>query len=98
MFTPRIIDSRFEEGIKTIQVKPSGVCSMHIEIELVDDIIRKVQYIGGCSGNTQGIASLVRGMKVEEVIHRLEGINCGGKGTSCPAQLAQALKMITGIS
>ena len=96
MNIPRIIDCRFEDGIKTIQVQPSGVCTMHIEIELEGDIIRRVMFIGGCSGNTQGIASLVHGMKVCDVIQRLEGISCGGKGTSCQDQLAQALKMIVG--
>lgn len=69
-----------------------GTCSRQIDIDIEDGIIRKVAFTGGCHGNTQGVAALVRGMKVEEVIARLEGIDCHGKGTSCPDQLARALK------
>lgn len=96
MKSPIIIDSRNENGIATIQVQPCGVCTMQMEIQLEGDTIRNVTFYGGCSGNTQGIASLIRGMKVDDVISRLQGIDCGGKMTSCPDQLAQALKMITG--
>ena len=71
---------------------PRGVCSRKIEIELDGDVIHSVRFIGGCAGNTQGIAALVRGMKVQEAISRLEGIRCGFKPTSCPDQLATALK------
>lgn len=70
----------------------SGVCSRQIEIELDGDVVSSVKFIGGCSGNTQGISSLVKGMKVQDVIERLEGIKCGMKSTSCPDQLACALK------
>ncbi|MBE6627398.1 MAG: TIGR03905 family TSCPD domain-containing protein [Ruminococcaceae bacterium] len=69
-----------------------GVCSRMIEIEIENDVIQKVRYHGGCSGNTQGVAALVRGMTVADAIERLEGIRCGFKSTSCPDQLAQALK------
>lgn len=69
-----------------------GVCSRSIEFEIEDDIVKEVKFVGGCHGNTQGIASLVKGMKVQDVIDKTEGINCGGKGTSCPDQLAKALK------
>ncbi|MDO5389796.1 MAG: TIGR03905 family TSCPD domain-containing protein [Eubacteriales bacterium] len=69
-----------------------GVCSQAIEYEVQDGVVHNVKFIGGCSGNTQGVAALVEGMKVDEVISRLEGINCGGRGTSCPDQLAKALK------
>lgn len=69
-----------------------GVCSRMIDIDIEDGIIQSVQYHGGCSGNTQGVAALVRGMKVEEAIERLSGIRCGFKSTSCPDQLSQALK------
>ncbi len=70
-----------------------GVCSQAIVIELDDNnIVSSVQFIGGCSGNTQGVAQLARGMKAEDVIARLEGISCNGKPTSCPDQLARALK------
>ena len=69
-----------------------GTCSRQIDIELDNDIIRSVRFTGGCDGNTQGVAALVRGMKVEEAIARLEGIYCRGRGTSCPDQLARALR------
>ena len=75
---------------------PRGVCSRKIEIELDGDVIHSVRFIGGCAGNTQGIAALVRGMKVQEAISRLEGIRCGFKPTSCPDQLATALKNAPG--
>lgn len=72
-----------------------GVCSQAIVIELTDDnVVNSVEFIGGCQGNTQGVASLAKGMKAEEVISRLGGINCGRKGTSCPDQLARALRQM----
>lgn len=76
----------------TIDFTPTGVCSRRILIEVEDGIVGDVRFTGGCNGNAQGVGALVKGMKVEDVITRLEGINCGGKGTSCPAQLAKALK------
>ena len=72
--------------------KTTGVCAREIEITLNGDIIEEVRYIGGCSGNTQGVSALVKGMKVEDAIERLSGIRCGFKQTSCPDQLATALK------
>jgi uncharacterized protein (TIGR03905 family) len=72
--------------------KPSGVCSKQIDIEVDGDTIKEVRFTGGCAGNTTGIASLVKGQKVDDVISRLEGIHCGFKPTSCPDQLAKALK------
>lgn len=75
--------------------KTSGVCSQEIHFELDGDTIKSVEFIGGCSGNTQGIASLVKGMKVADAIARLEGIKCGFRPTSCPDQLARALKKAT---
>lgn len=72
----------------------SGTCSVEILVNLNEDhTIKYVEFIGGCSGNTQGIASLVEGMKAEDAIERMEGIRCGAKETSCPDQLAQALKL-----
>ena len=68
-------------------------CSSQIKIEMDGDVIRKVQFVGGCTGNTQGVARLVKGMKVDEVISRLKGIQCRA-GTSCPDQLARALEEI----
>ncbi len=69
-----------------------GTCSREIHFEIEDGKIKNVNYIGGCNGNLKGIASLVEGMDVDEVIARLEGTTCGGKPTSCPDQLATALK------
>ena len=70
-----------------------GTCSMAIEYELDDEQrVHNVKFIGGCSGNTQGVAKLVEGVPVKEVISRLEGIKCGSRPTSCPDQLATALK------
>lgn len=71
---------------------PRGVCSRMIEVEIEDDIILSCNFIGGCSGNTQGVSRLVIGMDANDAIEKLEGINCGGRGTSCPDQLATALK------
>ena len=68
-----------------------GVCSRSIDISVEDGIIREVVYHGGCSGNTQGVAALVKGMRVEDAVERLSGIRCGMKSTSCPDQLAKAL-------
>lgn len=69
-----------------------GTCSQAIEFEVEDGVLKNVQFYGGCSGNTQGVACLVEGMKVEEVVKRLEGIRCGFKPTSCPDQLAKAIR------
>ena len=69
-----------------------GVCSKAINIELDGDTIKEVQFVGGCNGNTKGICALVRGMKVDDAISRLSGITCGSRPTSCPDQLAKALK------
>ena len=72
--------------------RTSGTCSSQIDLEVEDGILKEVHFIGGCNGNLKGISALVKGMKVEEVISRLEGIRCGYKPTSCPDQLCQALK------
>ena len=79
------------------QYQPQGVCSKMMEIEVEDGRIKNLQVIGGCNGNLQGICSLVTGMAVDDVIKRLDGIRCGYKGTSCPDQLAQALKQIPAL-
>lgn len=76
----------------TIQYTPRGTCSRAFQIEVEEGVIRSVQVTGGCDGNLKGISSLLRGMKVEEAIQRMEGIRCGLKPTSCPDQLAKALK------
>ncbi|MGM9934868.1 TIGR03905 family TSCPD domain-containing protein [uncultured Clostridium sp.] len=71
--------------------KTSGICSSTINIEIEDNIIKNVEFIGGCAGNLLGIGSLVKGLSVDEVISKLQGIDCRGKGTSCPDQLSKAL-------
>lgn len=78
--------------MKTIQYTPRGVCSKHMEIDVEDGVIQAVRVMGGCSGNLQGISALLKGMDLEDAIARMDGIRCGRKPTSCPDQLAQALK------
>ncbi|MBQ8362009.1 MAG: TIGR03905 family TSCPD domain-containing protein [Bacteroidaceae bacterium] len=80
-----------------ISYKTHGTCSSLINLDVEDGIIRYVQFYGGCNGNLQGICRLVTGMKAEEAIARLEGIQCNHRPTSCPDQLAQALKNLLGI-
>ena len=74
--------------------KTKGTCSQMINFEVEDGKVKNVQFFGGCNGNLKGIAALVEGMDVNEVITRVEGIHCGMKATSCPDQLAQALKEV----
>lgn len=74
--------------------RPRGVCSQQMEIETEGNIIKNVRIIGGCSGNGQGVARLVQGMDLDTAIEKMDGIRCGFKSTSCPDQLAQALKQI----
>lgn len=76
----------------TIQFLPQGVCAKHMEIEVEDGIVKSLKVLGGCSGNLQGITKLVEGLPVDTVIEKLSGIPCGMKKTSCPDQLAKALK------
>ena len=76
----------------TIDYHPRGVCSNRMVVDVENGVIRSLQVQGGCNGNLQGISRLVEGMKVDEAIRRLEGIRCDFKATSCPDQLAQALK------
>ena len=79
-----------------MEYRTKGACSRMIKLELDGDTIRSVEFVGGCSGNTQGVARLVEGMKVDDAIARIEGIKCGPRPTSCPDQLAQALRQATG--
>lgn len=81
-----------KDGVRELSVRPSGVCSTQIDIAVKDDIIQSVSFTNGCPGNTQGVAVLVQGMTIDEAIAKLEGIDCAGKGTSCPDQLTRALK------
>ncbi len=78
--------------MQTISYTTNGTCSKKIDIELDGDIVKNVQFTGGCNGNLQGISHLVEGMHTKDVIDRLENIKCGSKNTSCPDQLACALK------
>lgn len=74
--------------------RTKGVCSRNISFDIVDGKVTDVRFDGGCSGNTKGVASLVEGMDAEEAVRRLEGITCGFKGTSCPDQLAKAIRQV----
>lgn len=78
--------------MKHLTYYPQGTCSVQIDVQLDGDTIKDVQFLGGCNGNLQGISRLVTGMNVDEAIGRLEGIRCGYKNTSCPDQLARALR------
>lgn len=78
----------------TYNYVPKGVCSRSIDISVENGIITDVKFVGGCNGNLQGISALVKGMKVEDAVGRLDGIRCGYKDTSCPDQLARALRSI----
>ena len=77
---------------KQLEFKTKGTCSRMVKVEVEDGVVTACEFVGGCSGNTQGVASLVRGMRTEEAILRLKGIKCGFKDTSCPDQLARALE------
>ncbi len=78
--------------MKNFSYRTKGTCSREIRFDLDGNIVKNVQFIMGCSGNTQGVARLVEGMDADELINRLEGIDCGGRGTSCPDQLAKAVR------
>lgn len=81
--------------MKKIEFKPSGICARHISVLVNDDnTVENVTFEGGCDGNHKGLTALVKGMPVSEAIARLEGIRCGFRPTSCPDQLAQALKTV----
>ncbi|MBO5304840.1 MAG: TIGR03905 family TSCPD domain-containing protein [Clostridia bacterium] len=72
----------------------NGVCARYVDIEVDGDVIKKVTFLGGCSGNTQGVARLVEGQKIDDVIDKLSGIRCGFKNTSCPDQLTRVLRKV----
>jgi uncharacterized protein (TIGR03905 family) len=76
----------------TITYTPSGVCARKFQIQVEDGIIQSVEVVGGCNGNLQGLSALLQGMEVQEAIRRMEGIHCGPRQTSCPDQMAQALR------
>ena len=72
--------------------KTHGTCSKEIQFDVENNIITECRFIGGCNGNTQGVSALIKGMDVDEAISRIKGIDCAGRGTSCPDQLAKALR------
>ena len=78
----------------TFTYNPKGVCSRQFKIDVENGVVNSIAIVGGCSGNLQGIAALLKGMKVEDAIARMEDIRCGFKSTSCPDQIAQALKTV----
>lgn len=86
-----IICKNKEKKMK-IQFHPEGVCCQQMFVDIEDNKINEAMFLGGCNGNLQGIAKLIKGMDINDVIEKLEGVNCGGKGTSCPDQLAKGLK------
>ena len=95
MFDVVPISDATDGGVRKAAFLTCGaVCSRRIDIEMEGDTVTRVSYTGGCHGNTQGIGALVVGMKKDDIIARLEGIDCKGRGTSCPDQLARALKML----
>ena len=83
------------DGFDVVQYQPKGVCAKMMQFKIKDNIIHDVEILGGCNGNLQGIGHLVEGMKVDDVIQKLKSIDCGGRGTSCPDQLARALEEVT---
>ena len=79
--------------MRQFSYQPKGVCTMQITFELDEqDVVHNVRFLGGCPGNTIGIATLAEGQKAQDLINKLEGVDCRGRGTSCPDQLAKALK------
>ncbi len=86
------IEIREQEGFDEVRYLPQGVCSKLMNIKIKNDIVIDMETVGGCSGNLKGIGSLIIGMNINEIIKRLSGLPCGSRPTSCPDQLAQALK------
>jgi len=84
------------KGVFDMEFKPKGVCAQMIKLDLDEDVIKSVEFVGGCSGNLSGMSRLVEGMNVDDAISKIEGIKCGNRATSCPDQLAQALKEASG--
>ena len=80
--------------VKEMDYRPQGVCSRQYHIAARDGVIESIQIVGGCDGNLKGIASLLRGMKIEDAIERMSGVTCGSKPTSCPDQIARALRQL----
>lgn len=95
MFDVTLLSDATEGGIRRTSFRTcAAVCSEQIDIETEGDVIRSVKYTKGCQGNTLGIGALCKGMRASDAVARLEGIDCKGRGTSCPDQLARALKQL----
>ena len=93
---PVLLSDVTEDGIRKASFRTADVvCSIQIDVELEGDTVRKIRYTKGCNGNTQGVAALVAGMKKDDIVARLDGILCKERGTSCPDQLARALKALS---
>ena len=86
---------KLEDGRLYVAAEPEGVCSQAVELLINDGVVEQARFHGGCGGNTQGICRLIAGMTIAEVVRRLQGIDCGGKGTSCPDQLSQVLASLS---
>jgi uncharacterized protein (TIGR03905 family) len=86
-----VVNIKEIDGVEIIQYQPQGVCAKMMQIAVKEDIIQNVEVIGGCAGNLSGIGNLVKGMNINEVITRLQGIPCGARPTSCPDQMTKAL-------
>lgn len=80
-------------GTDVVQYQPQGVCSKMMQFRIKNDVIEDLEVVGGCSGNLGGIASLVKGMNIQAVVEKLQGLRCGKRSTSCPDQLSIALKL-----
>ena len=95
-YEPKVlVDNKTDDAMRRMSFQPCElVCCSRIDIVTLGETILQVFFCGGCNGNTQAVAALVSGMKVRDAIAKLEGINCNGKGTSCPDQLARALKQM----
>ena len=92
----KIISDTKDGDVRTVVAVPEGVCSRLIELTMKGDVIENVEFQYGCNGNLKGIGALVRGMKATDAAARLRGIECGGKGTSCPDQFARLLEAVAG--
>lgn len=94
-YQPVVLSDKTEkDGSRTLSVQPTRTCSSRIDVTVKNGVILSCKFTNGCSGNTQGISSLIVGMKIQDAVDRLYGIDCGGRGTSCPDQLAKALKLL----
>ena len=93
MYDVTLISDTMDGGVRKASFNTCGItCSTRIDVETEGDTVRRVEIVNGCDGNTKGLARLCVGRKVQEIIDTLEGIDCRGRGTSCPDQLARALK------